>query len=101
MLQLVFSLQLDSNGITKIAKGSDVESLLKTCCKKGKRPLNISSIVNERDYMNSTAIPNTTWTINEESYCIKECKFLLLSFDLICENLFLREISHRRQSLRC
>jgi hypothetical protein len=25
----------------------------------------------------------------------------LLSFDLICENLFLREISHRRQSLRC
>ena len=69
-------IQLDSNGITKIAKGSDVESLLKTCCKKGKRPLNISSIVNETDYMNSTAIPSTTWTINEESYCIEECEYL-------------------------
>lgn len=68
-------IQLDSKGITQVAQGADIKTLMKDCCLKGTKTVNVSKIANETDYLNTTVISVTTWTTKNQSYCLQKCEY--------------------------
>ncbi|VDI12133.1 solute carrier family 34 (sodium-dependent phosphate cotransporter) [Mytilus galloprovincialis] len=68
---------LDSKQITNVAKGEDVETLLKDCCVKDTVMQNVSSLVTVNETIMSTVVEvnKTEWGMEEVKVCVEKCEF--------------------------